>query len=107
MDPTLGEKQNNQPQQKRPAGESAINTINNFTRRGFTNPFGKVGSRVVAQAALRGFSALLASQAGLPILITLVFIVIFVIIIIGFGGAPPSQINQVINPTVTPTLAAP
>jgi hypothetical protein len=113
MDPTLEEKQNELPQQKRSTEgtiSQGINTINNLARarRGFSNPFGKVGSRVVAQTALRGFAAFLAGP-GLPIAIAIISVFIFTFIIVGFGGAPVSQTNQSANPTpaetVTPTPA--
>lgn len=106
------------PPSGRPAGggiNRGINTINNFAKRGLTNPFGKIGQRAAVQTALRGFSAFLASQVGLPILITLAFIVIFTIIIVGFGGVPPTSETSVQAPTPsavttltpTPTPAAP
>ncbi len=98
MDPTLEEKQKELPQQKRSTEgtiSQGINTINNLARArlGFTNPLGKIGSRVVAQTALRGFAAFLAGP-GLPIVIALGFVLLFTIIIImGFGGVPPSETN--------------
>lgn len=110
MDPTLEEKQNELPQQKRSAEgtiSQGINTINNLARarRDFTNPLGKIGQRAVAQTALRGFAAFLAGP-GLPIAVALGLVLLFtVIIIMGFGGAPPPQTNQFANPTITPTPA--
>lgn len=99
------------PSSGRPSGggiNRGINTINNLARasRGFPNPLGKVGSRVVAQTALRGFAAFLAGP-GFPIAITLGLVLFFVLIIImGFGAAPPSETNnQSPNPTITPAPA--
>ena len=111
MDPTLEEKQSDQPQQKRSAEGSisqGINTINKLAGGGFKNPLGGIGSRVVAQTALRGFAAFLAGP-GLPIAIAIISVFIFTFIIVEFGGAPGSQTNQSANPTpaetVTPTPA--
>lgn len=103
MDPTLEERQANQTQEKK-SGQGIIG-------RGI----GRIGTRVVTQTALRGFSALLASQVGLPILIAIASIVVFTIVIVGFGGAPgdPSSQTSVqapsaeTTPTPTPTPAAP
>jgi len=116
MDPTLEEKQNELAQQKRSTEgtiSQGINTINNLARagRGFTNPLGTVGSRVVAQTALRGFAAFLAGP-GLPIVIVVVFVLVFTFIIVGFGAAPSSELNgqatnitptETIMPTIAPT----
>lgn len=108
MNPTLEEKQNDQAQEKQPGGgiSRGINSINNLGR--LKNPFGKIGSRVIAQTALRGFTAFLAGQ-GFPIMVALGLVLLFTIIIImGFGGAPPSEMNnQTTNvaptETITPT----
>ncbi len=102
MDPALEEKQNNESQQKKPAGESAINTINNLAgaRRLLKSPLGKVGSRVVLQAGIRGLSAFLLSPAGLVLIAITTILIFTVIVILGSGGAPTSEINnQVVNPT--------
>lgn len=114
MDPLLEEKQNNQPQQKRPTGESAINTINNLAgaRNLLKNPLGKIGSRVVLQAGTRTLSAFLASPAGLVLIVIAVILIFTIVIIVGFGGAPASEtIIPTIEPTqteaVTPTPAGP
>lgn len=109
MNPTLEEKQNDQAQGKQSGGgvNRGINTINNLM--GFKNPFGKIGSRVIVQTALRGFAAFLAGP-GFPIAVALGFVLLFTIIIVmGFGGAPPSEINnQATNvtpaETITPTI---
>lgn len=112
MDPTLEEKQNELPQQKRSTEgtiSQGINTINNLARarRGFTNPLGKVGQGVVQQAALRGFAAFLAGS-GLPVAIALGLVLLFtVIIVMGFGGAPSSETNnQGLNLSPTATQSA-
>lgn len=108
MDPTQ-EERNNQSQEKQKQGilGRGINSINNLrgANKLLSNPLGKIGSRVATQTALRGFSALLASQVGLPILIAIVSIVVFTIII-GFGGAPgaPSSQTSVQAPPAEPTL---
>lgn len=116
MDPTLDENQGNQPQEKQKQG-IVSRGINSFNRaRTLSNPLGKIGSRVATQTALRGFSALLASQVGLPIAIALGAILLFTtIMIMVFGGAPgaPSSQTSVQAPptetteTITPTPAAP
>lgn len=118
MDPTLEENQSNQSQQKRPAGESAINTINNLAsaRRLFKNPVGKVGSKVALQAG-RSLITLLATNPWAWAVLGIIVVVIFTfIIVMGFGGTvPPSEINSQITPTpitlpagsVTPAPAEP
>lgn len=84
-----------------------INNINSFARRGFSNPLGKVGQRVIGQTALRGFAAFLAGP-GLPIVIAVVLVFIFTFIIVGFGGAPSSEQNsQTTNITPTETITPP
>lgn len=114
MDPLLEEKQNNQPQQKRPTGESTINTINNLAgaRNLFKNPLGKIGSKVVLQVGTRTLSAFLASPPGLVLIVIAVIFISTIIIIVGFGSAPASEtIIPTIEPTqtetVTPTPAGP
>lgn len=108
MDPTLGEKQEGQFQEKQSRGGfgQGIKTINNLVGGKFRNPlgFGKIGSKAATQAVLRGFSALLTSQVALPILITIALIIIFTVIIVGFGGIPFSgpDSQTIINPTITP-----
>lgn len=112
MDPTLEEKQNDQTQNKQ-SGQGIISRgINSFNslrgaNRLLSNPLGKIGSRVVAQAAVRGFAAFLAGP-GFPIAITIIAVFVFTFIIVGFGGAPPSETNvqapQTV-PTLTPTPA--
>lgn len=95
MDPTLEEKQNEQVQREQSGGGigRGINAINKLARQGLKNPLGKIGSRVVAQTALRGFAAFLAGP-GLPISLALGAILLFTIIIVmGFGGALPSETN--------------
>lgn len=110
MDPTPEERQNDQPQQKQSkegAVGQGISAINNFVRarRGFTNPLGKVGSRAVTQVVLRGFTAFLAG-AWFPVALTLGLVLLFtVIIIMGFGGAPPSE-TGVQTPQALPTLVS-
>lgn len=109
MDPTLEEKQSDQAQKKQSGGgiSRGINSINNLGR--FKNPFGKIGSRVIAQTALRGFAAFLAGT-GFPIAVALGLVLLFTIIIVmGFGGAPPSELNnQAANvapaKTITPAI---
>ena len=99
------------PSASRPSGggiSRGINNINNFARRGLTNPFGKIGQRVATQTALRGLAAFLASSSGVwvPIAITLVLVFIFTFIIVGFGGAPALETGvQQATPTATPTQA--
>lgn len=117
MDPTLEEKQNDQSQNKQ-SGQGiisrGINSINNLkgANKLFSNPLRKIGSRVVAQTALRGFAAFLAGP-GLPIAVALGLVLLFTIIIVmGFGGAPSSEPNsQTTNvpptKTITPTPAVP
>jgi hypothetical protein len=79
-------------------GGRGIN-INNFMGRGFKNLFGKSGSKAVVQTALRGFSAFLTGP-GLPIAIALILVVLFTIMIVGFGGVPMSTPdNQTTNTT--------
>ena len=112
MSPTLEEKQNDQTQeeQKRQGIISrGINSVNNLrgANRLFSNPFGRIGSRVVAQTALRGFAAFLTGP-GLPIVIAIALVFVFTFIIVGFGGAPPSETSvqappAVPTPTITPT----
>lgn len=116
MNPALEEKQNDQAQGKQTGGgiSRGINSINNLGR--LKNPFGKIGSRAVAQIALRGFAAFLAGS-GFPIMVALGLVLLFTIIIImGFGGAPPSEQNdqitnlvpmETIAPTITQTLVEP
>jgi hypothetical protein len=96
MDPILDERQNDQPQEKQ---------SRQGTNRLLSSPIRGISSRVITQAALRGFSALLASQVGLPILIAVVLILVFTFIIVGFGGGiPPSETNiQGSNLSPTPT----
>ena len=111
MDPTTEEKQNDQAQEKRSGGGigQGINAINKLVRGELKNPLGKIGSRVALQTALRGLSAFLASPAGLPILIAMMLVVVFTIIIVGFGGTPPLESNnQAVNapPTEPPTPPA-
>ena len=113
MDPTREEKQNEPPQQKSGAEgriSQGINAINKLAGGGFKNPLGGIGSKVVAQTALRGFVAFLAGP-GFPIAITLGLVLFFVLIIImGFGGAPSSEPNGQtanITPTETPTPTPP
>lgn len=104
MDPTLEEKQNDQTQKEQLGGgiNRGINTINKLARGGLKNPLGKVGQRIVVQTVLRGFAAFLAGP-GLPIVIAIASVLVFTFIIVGFGGAPPSEINnQSTNPTITP-----
>lgn len=114
MDPTLEEKQNNQPQQKRSTEgtiSQGINAINNLARarRGLQNPLGKVGTRIAAQIATKGrLLAFLTSPAGLVLVVTIVVLVFTFILIIGFGGAPSSETISPTNeiaPTETPTLS--
>lgn len=101
MDPTLGEKQNDQAQERRGIISRGINSFNSLrgANRLFSNPFGKIGSRVATQTALRDFAALLAGP-GLPVAIALGLVLLFtVIIIMGFGGAPPFE-TSIQTPTV-------
>lgn len=111
MDPTLEEKQSDQPQQKQSKEgtiNQGINAINNLVRarRGFTNPLGEIGSRVVVQTALRGFAAFLAGP-GLPIALALGAILFFtIIIVVGLGGVPSSESN-IQAPADVPTLTPP
>lgn len=97
MDPMPEEKQSGESQQKQ-SNEGAI--------RGFTNPLGKIGSRVAAQTALRGLTAFLGSASGVwvPIAIAIVLVFVLTFIIVGFGGAPPSEMN-VQAPQASSTLA--
>lgn len=94
------------PSSGRPSGggiNRGINTINNLARRGFPNPLGKIGSRIVAQTALRGFAAFLAGP-GLPIVIAIVSVFVFTLImVVGFGGGVPS-IAPAETPTPTPAV---
>lgn len=105
MNPALEEKQNDQAQEKQAGGgiSRGINSINNLGR--LKNPFGKIGSRAIAQTALRGFTAFLAGQ-GFPIVVALGLVLLFtMIIIMGFGGAPISELNnQTTNVTPTETI---
>lgn len=115
MNPTLEEKQNEPAQQKSSTEgtiSQGINTINSFARRGFSNPFGKIGQRVVLQAGLRGLGVFLASPYGLVLIVIAVILIFTITIIVGLGGAPPSEtIIPTIDPTqteaVTPTPAVP
>lgn len=92
MDPTR-EQQNDQERQSRQGANRLL-----------PSPIRGIGSRVITQTALRGFSALLASQVGLPILIAIVLILVFTFIIVGFGAAPLSgTTTQSIGPTIVPT----
>lgn len=107
MDPAPEEKQNDQTQEKKSGGGigQGINVINNLMSAGIKNPFGKIGSKVAAQTALRGFAAFLASPAGLPILITIVLVVVFTVVVMSFGGAPAIESTQTQTPTPTPPAA--
>lgn len=107
MDPTLEEKQNDQPQEKQRQGiiSRGINSFNNLrgANRLLSNPLGRIGTRVVLQAGLRGFAAFLAGP-GLPIAIAIASVFIFtLIIVLGFGGAPSSETN-VQAPQASPAL---
>ena len=109
--PAPTESQGQQPSQpSRPSAggiNRGINTINNFARMGFRNPFGKIGQRVVGQTALRGLTAFFSSFSGVwvPIAITLVLVFVFTLIIVGFGGAPPLETSVQTPPTAMPTQA--
>ena len=103
------ESQGSQPSQpSRPSAggvSRGINTINNFARRGLTNPFGKIGQRVAAQTALRGFAAFLATNpwVWLVLGIAILFIVVFVIVFSGFSGGIPGAPTTEPTPTIAPT----
>lgn len=118
MDPTLGEQQEDSSSQKQQQRQGilsrGINTLNNLrgANRLLSNPLGKIGSRVAAQTALRGLTAFLGSTSGvwIPIAIAILSVFVFTLIIVGFGGAPPSATNdQSANPAsagnITPTPA--
>lgn len=103
MYPALEEKQDDQIQEKQKKQgiiSRGINSVNNLrgANRLFSNPLGRIGSRVVAQTALRGFTAFLTGP-GLPVVIAIIVVFFFTFIIVGFGGAPPA------SETVTPTPA--
>lgn len=105
MEPTLEEQQedSSQKQQQRQGILSrGINTLNNLrgANRLFSNPVGRIGSRIAIQTAARGFAAFLAGP-GLPIAIAIIAVFIFTFIIVGFGGGVPS------SEPATPTPAAP
>lgn len=108
MDPAPQEKQKDQVQEKHSEGGigQGINVINNLMGGGIKNPFGKIGSKVASQTALRGFAAFLASPAGLPILIAIALVVVFTVIVMGFGGVPAIEPTRIQAPTPTP-LAVP
>lgn len=115
MDPTLEEKQNDQAQGEQ-SGQGiigrGINSINNLgrTNRLLSNSINKIGSRVAAQTALRGLTAFLGSTSGVwvPIAATVILVLVFTLIIVGFGGTPPSETNlqtPQASPTQIPTLS--
>lgn len=106
----MGENQNDQSQEKKSGGGigQGINTVNKLARGGIKNPFGKIGQRVVVQAGSRILAFLLGS--GLPIVVVGIILLLTLIIVVGFGGAPSSGPNdQITNPipteTITPTVA--
>lgn len=91
MDPTLEEKQSDQPQQeesKRGGISQGISTINNLARRGFPNPLKKVGTRVVAQVGRSLFTFLATSPWFWVVLVILIVVIFTFVIVMGFGGAP-------------------
>ena len=103
-----GEQIQQPPSASRPSGggiSRGINNINNFARRGLTNPFGKIGQRVAAQTALRGFAAFLATNpwVWLVLGIAILFIVVFVIVFSGFSGGIPGAPTTEPTPTIAPT----
>lgn len=111
MDPTLGEKQNDQAQREQ-SGQGiisrGINSINNLgrTNRLLSSSINKIGSRVVAQAGRSVFTLLATSPWAWVILIVLIVVIFTFIIVMGFGGAPPSETNlqtPQASPTQTPT----
>lgn len=92
MGPMPEEKQNDQTQERQRQG---------IISHGIGS---KIASRVVVQTALRGFAAFVAGP-GLPIAIAIVSVFVFtLIIVLGFGGAPLSEMNVQAPPTA-PTLA--
>jgi CBS domain containing-hemolysin-like protein len=109
MDPTLGEKQNDQAQEKQSEQgiiSRGINSINNLrgANRLLSKPISRIGSRVVLQTGLRGLAAFLAGP-GLPIAVAIISVFVFTLIIVGFGGAPPSETSIQAPPSVSPTQA--
>ena len=108
MDPILEEKQNDQAQKKQSEQgiiSRGINSINNLrgASRLLSNPTNKIGSKIVIQTGLRAFIASMG-PALIPILITLITVVTFTVVIVGFGGVPSSEPNgQTTNVTPTPT----
>jgi hypothetical protein len=76
-----------------------INALNNLMRGGIKNPLGKFGTN----AAMKGLLAFLTSNPWvLGIIITLVVVVVFTFVIVGFGGVPSTQIDaQSADPTAT------
>lgn len=110
MDPTPGDKQNDQTQEKQSGGgiNRGINAVNNLM--GFKNPFGKIGSKAAAQAGSRIAAFLFTTPAGWVTIGIAVVVVITLVIVLSLG-APPTETNinaaQTEFPTPTPALAAP
>lgn len=106
MDPTLEERQSDQPQKKQGPISRGIGYINN--PRGISRMFsaGKVGSRVVLQAGRSLATILIAHPWILGFLVIIaVFIFTFVIVFAGgFGAVPGAPTTPTITPTPTPAL---
>lgn len=87
MDPTLGERQDDQAQKQR--GSGTINNINRLAN--LRNPLGfkGFGARVAVQAVSRGFTAFLFNNPWVWAIFAIILIFIFTLIIVesGFGGA--------------------
>ncbi|MBI2613948.1 MAG: hypothetical protein HYW62_04190 [Candidatus Levybacteria bacterium] len=107
MYPTQEEKQNYQDQKQESRQgiiSRGINSVNNLrnANRLFSNPIGRIGSKVAVQTALRGFAVFLIGP-GLPILIAIVLVSVLTFIIVGFGGAPALETGVQTLPNHLPT----
>ena len=109
MDPTQGEKQNDQTQQKQ-SGQGiishGINSINNLrgAKSLLSNPINKAGSRIALQAGRSLITFLATNPWAWGILLILVAVIFTFVIVMGLGGAPTSETNTQgsnLNPTAT------
>lgn len=120
MDPTPEENQKDQNQERQPGQgiiSRGINSINNLrtAKKLLSNPINKIGSRALAQTALRGFAAFLSANPwiwlvlGIVILVIIVFVIVFSGFSGGIPGAPTLETTPTIAPaeTITPTPAEP
>lgn len=110
MDPTQGNKQGNQAQEKQ-SGPGIIDRIKSLQRAKKLLPIGKTGLRVAVQAG-RSFFTFLAANPGvwIPILVIGFLFVSTLVIVLGFAGAPPLEASpQESNlfPTAPPPTIAP